>query len=379
MRKQELNKLNEPYTAPKDHIDRRFESAIGAVIPSASKLAIEILGDLDEQSFGISWWPSVPVEQRILIGDYLYQCADGIVTNLVEARLHYWEWVEAREKTNDRIADSIKIDPLGNPYQKLPPALAAIDELPYKQEAMHICGFFRSIGSTLDCLGGVIIGVLGLTTSLRKNDILRARSALVKIKNPKTDGEQLQAQFREFLEAEIHRNGPENWLEWADQYRNMFVHRGRRLTTNLTLRREGLLYNPQGEEILRATSSLHLAKHPDKSDIEALIRKDMVLDEDADITFRGVFQSCRDLNEAVCERLLCIWNDRRKNPALIVQPRTQWDMNIRPCAFAGYDSNAEPFDADEITGHPVFRHRMLAAAADDAHFNQVWTNSIWNQ
>ena len=110
---------------------------------------------------------------------------------MVEAKLHYLEWVDARERMNNFIADSIKIDASGNPYQKLPPVKAPIDELPNALEAMHICGFFRAIGSSLDCLGGVIIGVLGLKAPLRKNDILKARQALAKIKNPQSAGEQL--------------------------------------------------------------------------------------------------------------------------------------------------------------------------------------------
>jgi len=162
MRQEEINKLKEPYTQPKSGLDRRFESAIGADVPSAGELVREILNDLDTQTFGISWWKSVPVEERVLISDYLYQCAEGIEKNLVEAKLHYFEWIDARDRTNDFIVDSIKTDPNGMPYQKLPPVKAPIDELPYKLETMHLCGFFQAIGSSLDCLGGAIIGVLGL-------------------------------------------------------------------------------------------------------------------------------------------------------------------------------------------------------------------------
>jgi len=265
------------------------------------------------------------------------------------------------------------------PYQKLPAATRAIDELPYKLESMHICDFFRAIGSSLDCLGGAIIGILGLKSPLRKNDILRARQALSNIKNPQNSGDQLQVEFRDFLENEISSNGPQDWLDWSDQYRNMFVHRGRRITTNQTRRREGLLYNAKGEEILRATSTLHLAKHPDKSDVEALVIKDVVLNEDADVTFKGIFKSCRDLDEAVCERLISIWQERRGNPSLIEQPASQWDTKIRACEFSGYDSNADPLDAQLMTGHPILKHRMLAASADDAHHAGVWTHSLWNQ
>lgn len=379
MRREEISKLKEPYTQPKGRLDRRFESAIGADVPSAGKLAAEILNDLDTRSFGVSWWRAVPVEERILISDYLYQCAEGVEKNLAEAKLHYFEWLDARDRMNDFIADSIKIDPSGTPYQKLPPVKAPVDELPFALEALHICGFFRAVGSSLDCLGGVIIGVLGLKAPLRKNDIAKARQVLSKVKNPQNPAEQLQADFRDFFEGQIVSSGPEDWLEWMDQYRNMFVHRGRRFTINQTRRREGLLYDARGQEILRATSTLHLAMHPDKSDAEALVKKDMVLNEDADITFEGVFRSCRDLNEAACERLLSVWEQRRKDPSLIEQPASQWDTKIRACKFNGYDSSAEPLDPDVLTSHPIILHRMRAASADDQHRAALWANSPWGQ
>src|SRR6266850_832431 len=118
MRQEELSKLNEPYTESRGHIDRRFDSWIGADLPSAISLFDEIYADLDTKAFGISWWQSVPVQERILISDYLYQCADGIGKNLVEAKLHYWEWLDARERQNNRIADGIKHRPDGEPYFK---------------------------------------------------------------------------------------------------------------------------------------------------------------------------------------------------------------------------------------------------------------------
>jgi len=159
VRQEEISNLNEPYTNPRVEIDRRFNSSIGADVPSASQLVKEIFNDLDEASFGISWWKSVAPEQRILIGDYLYACADGIERNLAEAKLHYWEWLDARDRQNKRIADVIKRYPNGELGIKTPPSCAPIDDMPSKLEELHICGFFRAIGSSLDCLGGAIIGV----------------------------------------------------------------------------------------------------------------------------------------------------------------------------------------------------------------------------
>lgn len=378
MREDHKNKLEEPYKYSRTELDRRFESSIGADVPSAGRLFIQIAQDLDTKSFGISWWKIVPVEERILISDYLYQCAEGIEKNLAEAKLHYLEWINARDEQNSQIADGIQFDQNGEAYFKPPRSNAPVDDLPNKLEGLHLCGFFRAIGSSLDCLGAVIIGVLGLDTSLRRSSINIAEKVLTNVKSTSDPGIQLQLDFRTFFEGIKKSSGPEDWLEWADQYRNMFVHRGRRLTSNHVHPREPRLYDAAGQWIPRATSTLHLAKYPDKSDAEAFIRLDMVLEEDAEKTLNGVFQSCRELEEHVCNRLLSIWEERRKDPSLIEQPTTQWaDNKLRNCKFNGYAPVAASSISDSMTGNPVLFRRMLAAAADDAHRSKVWANSKW--
>lgn len=378
MRNEEMDRLSQPYTTARGNLDRRFYSSIGADVPHASELLSEIFNDLDERTFGVSWWESLPPEERILISDYLYQCVDGIEKGLGEAKLHYFEWLEARDKQNQRIANVISRNEYGELEQKMPASHAAIDDLPNKLEALHLCGFFRAIGSSLDCLGAAIIGVLGLPAPLRKSDIISAEKALARITAANSQGEQLQLDFKAFLESVKQRSGPEDWFEWTMQYRNMFVHRGRRIIYNQMKPREVLLLDHLERIIPRATSSLHMATHPDKSDAEALIQNRIVLNEDADVTFNGIFASCRNMLEVVTENLLSIWRERRANPTLIEQPADQWSSLFKPCKFTGYTPNAEPLGADTMISHPVLRHRMLSASVDDAH-RGLWLNSKWNQ
>ncbi len=171
MRKEEIGKLGLPYSNSASPVDRRFNSGIGADVPSSKRIVEELLDDLDEHLFGIRWWKSLPDEERILIGDYMYQCAEGIETNLIEAKLHIFEWLDAREKENKRIENAVSVNSDGAVQVKLPPAKSPLDDLPSKMDAMHICGFFRAIGSSLDCLAAIIIAVLALPISLRKASI----------------------------------------------------------------------------------------------------------------------------------------------------------------------------------------------------------------
>ena len=379
MRQEDTNALKESYTQPREQLDRRFHSAIKADVPSASALVREIFNDLDTNGFGISWWQSVPVQERILISDYLYQCADSIEINLVEAKLHYMEWLDVRDKHDARLGDVVSRTTQGDLKVKHPPSNAPIDDLSNKLEGMHICGFFRAIGSSLDCLGGVVIGVLGLNTNLRWNDIGAAEAALKKLTPQGTPGSKVQMDFRDLFETAKQQSGPEDWLAWASQYRNMFIHRGRRLSTGEFVPREVLLLDSQGQVIPRVKTQLHLAKYPDKSDAEALIRKDVVLNEDADTTFKGIFDSTRDFEEIICERLVSIWSERRKNTSLIEQPATQWNTKIKPCTFNGYDKSASALNFDEMMSNPTLHQRMIAAAVVDQYRTKVWANSPWNQ
>ena len=380
MRDTELAILSQPHSqTEKGEIDRRFHSSIGADIPSASNLAREILTDLDTTNFGVSWWRALPTEERILISDYLYQCTNGIELNLAEAKLHYWEWLDAKERDNERIANAISRDDQGQIGIKLPASSAPIDDLPSKLERMHICGFFRAIGSSLDCLGAIIIGVLGLPVSLRRSDLRKAENALANSIVLGTQGTQIQTDFRQFFDDLKNHCGPQDWLEWTDQYRNMFVHRGRRASHQQIIPKENLLFDAMGMVIPRATSIMYLAKYPDRSEVEALIKsKNIFLNEDASITLDGIFQSCRELEENTCNNLLNTWLLRRSDPALIEQPLSQWDVKIRNSDFVGYSPKAEDIDADVLIGNPILFRRIRAASVDDDH-RGLWANSKWNQ
>jgi hypothetical protein len=377
VRKEDLQRLSEPYTESKADIDRRFNSAIGADIPSVTRLTEEIFNDLDEVSLGISWWRSLPDHERILISDYLYQCVTSIEVNVAEAKLHLMEWTDVREKLNKRNADVMQKDIWGRIYPRAPISKAPIDNLPDRLEALHICGFLRAIGSSLDCLGAVITGVLGLNSTLRRTDIRKAEKALSKA-TASAAGSNLQTEFAKFYKQLKESIGVGDWLEWADQYRNMFVHRGRRMTFSQIVRSDTVILDAQGHVVPRARIVLHLAKYPDRSEVEALIKgPETTLSEDAEITLEGIFRSCRDLHEHTCEKLIAIWNERRNNPNLIQQPASQWDTNIRSCQFSGYQPNTPFSRGDFIMSHPIFYRRFVAASIDDARVS-LWDNSPWN-
>jgi|ERR1051325_1786375 hypothetical protein len=377
MRQEDVNRFNEPYPDRQTDLDQRFNSALGVDVPHATKLTEEIFNDLDTRGFGISWWAQLlPDHERILISDYLYQCATGIEVNLAEAKLHFLEWLDTRDQQNERVVNMTHITDAGEVVSKLPPATKPMDDIPHNMEKLHIGGFFRAIGSAFDCLGAAIVAVLGLPVHMRYADINSARGILKKVKDDGTSVARVKVEFREFLEDVIITAGPEDWFDWTTQYRNMFVHRGRRMMMNHLTGRKPVLYDRRGFPIPRMETTFHLAKHPDKSDVEAGILGPTMLNEDASVTLDGVFKSSRELIETVCERLVMLWAERRKDPALIAQPLAQWNAVAKNSAFKGYKPETPYLSMDVFISNPAFMRRMLSASMDDQH-RALWNGTKW--
>jgi hypothetical protein len=219
---------------------------------------------------------------------------------------------------------------------------------------------------------------LALPISLRRSDIGKAESSLSKIVSKGDSGSALQIVFRDFFDGVKKSCGVEDWLEWSDQYRNMYVHRGRRTIHNQINARQTNLLASRGLSFIETESITQLAKYPDRSDVEAFIKsKNINLSEDAPTTLCGVFRSCKELNEKICERLVEIWQQRRTDPSLIEQPIKQWDNKIRPCNFDGYQPNSKPLNAKQIRVNPILARRMQASAVLD-HQRNLWNNSDWS-
>jgi hypothetical protein len=201
--------------------DDYFETAIGAHSAPLSSLRAAIFGDLDEKVYGIGWWaPSLGPRRRILISDQLVQSAQSVQTNLAEARLHVLSFERCLEDEARHVATM-------TPRTGHPRLTCAADALAARMATMHVAGFFRSIGSALDCLGAAHVGVLALRRNLLRTDLGDVRRC-AKTPAPNDAGSQLQQQFLTQLEAAIAAAGPAGWFDWTIDFRNTFVHRARR-------------------------------------------------------------------------------------------------------------------------------------------------------
>ena len=368
MRREDRTLLEEPYEDGAEVLDQRLPKRLGVLVESAHLLGAEIHADLDTTRYGIGWWaPHLGTKRRILISDYLYQSTHSIQTNLVEAAVHLLEARHAWEQQDAMVADAVTRDLDGEPKFNAPTITGPTDELPNVVSQLHLAGFFRAAASTADCVGAAIVGVAGLPTSILRADWNSALRALRGI-DPVDAGTTEQVQLLAALDALVDSLGPAGWLHWMLGYRNMLVHRARRMTVNGVEPIPPTLVDVQQRPIVRCRSRLQLHVDPSRSEMEVLLHHDhrQYVEENARDTLSACLESVTQLAETTCALLLEVWHKRRTNPALVAQPVAQWPKLEEPNdVFRGYKPSGPP-SHDQMVTSPTFRKRVLAAALDEA-------------
>lgn len=376
MRPSDLQRLEALFPADDPRsASEQISDALEIGAPSAAVLAKCILDDLDLDTYGVGWWVShVSTKRRILISDQLHLAVATIETNLIEARLHLLEALDYLERSSRQSQFSVTVGPSGGAHnlKRLPSAAA---HLPHELARVHVVGFFRAIGSALDCLGSALIGVLALPLNLLRGDLNKAREKLGRLDDCSSDGAKLRDGFARFFSALVENSGPDGWLKWALDYRNMLVHRGRHWTPRMQHETGVKLWVGPATRKVAFDSILLLSKEPGRGEVDALrgARQGHVLTEDAQLTLQGLYESASGLIEKTCVRLIEIWNERRARPTLLVQPEAQWPDTNLPAAgtFKGYAPNSVDFSPKQIVVS-VAMGRRLQAAALDGDLNERW-------
>ncbi len=371
MRPEDFARLKELYAENVEPTDADARAAIGISLPRWTALEDEVFADFTERSpYGIGWWDPYPgTSRRILISDQLHCCLESVVGNMTEAALHWLEYLGASDRDNARLADAVTMTPTG-PVISPPRSRNAFEQLCPDFIRIHQAGMIRSLASALDCLAGVVIGVAALPIGILKADFDKARAKLAKINSAMNVGTKMQAQFAAQFEAEISAAGPQGWLDWTLDFRNMLVHRGRRLELGQFLRIEPVLFGPDGQPALRARRVSHLPRDPGRSDVEVFLEMpwNIVLHEEAPRTLQGLMNSSVQLLETMAAHLLDLWRWRRNHPDDLRQPAEQWKdgASTHSKGFNGYAPGSLVLEPGLGMMHPVTARRFHAAALDDA-------------
>jgi hypothetical protein len=304
-----------------------------------------------------------------LISDHLYACTHSTGDNLIEAGLHWLEFLDFADRESDRLAYAVKLVN-GEFVVKAPRRQSPFEDVGVELVRLHIAGMVRALAGALDCMAGAIIGVVAVPTRILRADFGVVRSMLRKIaEKPSGEGQGVQADFGKKLELMIASSGADGWLEWALAFRNMLVHRGRRIEVGQFVPRQPMLYGPDGKPVPRVRVITHLPRDPGRSDVEVFLQptESPVLTEDAAQTLGGLLKSTTTLVEAVASELLDVWKWRKGNPDKLPQPVGQWPNGVSTelGSFGGYAAGAFKYSPSMMMTHPVVVHRMRAAALDD--------------
>ena len=270
MRPADITRLSQPYRDGTDRSRTELARALDVETPNWEALERVIFHDLTtEQPYGIGWWAPHPgTSRRILISDQLYACTCSVLTNFIEAGVHWLELLDAADREDNFQADAIQLVdgklemqsiPRRTPFESLGPEIVRL----------HQVGVARALSGALDCAAGTIIGVTALPMKILKADFAGVQRYFRNRRQALTpEGETLLGQFAIQLNETIKRVGPAGWLEWVLDFRNMLVHRGRRIEIGQFVPREPVLYDPSGRPIPRARVVTHLPLEPDRSDMD---------------------------------------------------------------------------------------------------------------
>ena len=380
MRPADIARLSQPYPDGHDRSTTGAARALDVQTPNWEALERRIFNDFaTEQPYGIGWWAPHPgTSRRILISDQLHACTTSVSTNLIEAGVHWLELLDAADHEDTFQADVIQIVD-GSPQICARPRLTPLESLGPDMVRLHQVGVARALSGALDCAAGTIIGVMALPLSILKADFLGVQQYFGRRRAATTEGETRQDQFAIQLTETIERVGPAGWLDWVLNFRNMLVHRGRRIEMGQFVPREPVLCDASGRPIQRAHVVTHLPLEPDRSDMDVHRKPDLppVLTEDVRQTLEGSMRSVCALVEALGEQLAAAWAWRKEHPAKLSQPRAQWPHvghtatpNRQP-PFAGYAPGSYAYKPGMFVLHPGTATRLRAAALMD-HQRHEW-------
>lgn len=195
-----------PAEARDDELDEHLDTQV----PALKSLWDRLLENYDVAAWGLREFAGISnEEQRAIASDLVLSAVEGAHVNLRELAMS--------------AADVARYS--GPNGTTMPgPETTLDDYLDAKRLHRAITETFRALGSTLDCLAALTIGILGLPNSLQA----AAGSVLLNFPELGWEAPRSQHEARERVQAgfEAIAEDPAGWLAWGLELRDAVVHRG---------------------------------------------------------------------------------------------------------------------------------------------------------
>ncbi|MDQ6606184.1 MAG: hypothetical protein M3Z06_06500 [Actinomycetota bacterium] len=329
----------------KDAEDRRWESFRALNIDHAKlrPLIDRLNADLIAAQGGFPAFAAIAdLRQRAVCSDLVYSSAESVAANLVEARLH-----------SDAVAQCIGATGIAMPMIT---GTAEEQLLPIHIQK-DIAGFFRALGSTLDCLAACAIGVLAIPRSIQAADISDLDQQLPGLRASPSNQTPSQVEAWDGLLTILAnaKRKPDDWYDWALSMRNALIHRARAMTINMPRGR--------GDDLVIATADpsafqrfdVYVRAQPLHTEMEEMIDiptlRQTVLEEPVTSTLAGVHLLLSSLVEDVSDHLLTVWLDARGGTASFPMPVAKWSVKPRTFVFRGV-APVTPISATSVNLNP---------------------------
>lgn len=325
------------FTTPNDgnHGDRERAklAAVGLVIPHTDALAGRLHDDFSVDDYGYAHFKAIEDPfVRACASARVLAAITGVGANLLEVRIH--------EHHVHRI-----VGPNGMPFLDRPSTVA--QDLERDELNLHTAGAFRAVGSALDCMAAVVIGVTRLPTSIERADLLDVLH-LKRAAKRVPDLSDRQAELWDNavrLASEINAEPIAGWLDWALQMRNALTHRGRNLNKLLTrdsgLRKTVFIESRDIEKPFKLMRyEPHLDAKPWLTDVQAGMeaaqtKTPLLLAEPAPVTLTKMREATISGCESLSEWALGVWDDTELQSALGVDA-SRWIEKPPSVAFEGF-------------------------------------------
>jgi hypothetical protein len=322
----------------------QFLSQMGVQTARLHALIDRLRTDFLAEEGGYRAFHDLPLLQRAIISDQVLGAAQATGTNLGETRMY-------EQDLGELLTGGV---PFAEPSVEERERQVRVD--------MAFVGFFRAIGSCLDCLTAVTTGVLRLPFSIRRASFTQ----LLNLSDRDTTNEPWWTALKTLVDT--RSDDPPGWLRWTLEMRNAYMHRARLM--NLYLQRETkvpelALPSHVFREVLleRARFEAYFRRRPWLPDLQHLADSralsDAIVTEPAIQTARGLFETTNGLVEDLAELLMNAWVDVEFK---IPSPREEWAIESPlEVDFSGFASAPLPKNLSAMAINPRDAERVALA------------------
>lgn len=351
------------------------------------RFASSLVESLDEQNGSFRWWHGHTDDRRlVLIADYLIQSATGAADALKDAALAAADHREALFADNKWFVDRGTAVLRHNPAADNEEFLRAFQRGQHeeKRERRLQAGATHTLVhlvQVLDRLAAVLVIVSGVDSDALKAGwpaaLRLASDEDRKGKVFSAPGEEGRAAQRALLSTaqDWEDYGPPDWLPWLLQTRNSSAHRAATTSWNLTAA------DRRGSAIGLLRPFL---RQPSMSDMQSMsvgprtANKDhpladlLVLEDSADV-LDGLVNSMNGFVLHVMAAVEALWQRRIDQPALVIQPGSQWKLEGLPTyEFRGFGAEVNIQKGGPVHVGGQLAKRLLASKVMDESRREFW-------